>query len=730
MRSFVVFAVCCCIGVSVQAQEAPVFTLDAWVRNQAQFVPQGLAGLQWQTSGASYSWVRTTAAGAELVLVNAATGAESVVLDGAALAAALEPILPGVGAETLAGLRWQPGDASLLLEHPRGLVRVVLGISGADGVATKASAEALFRLLNGAEHAVYAADHSAAAFVQDNNVQVMLRDGSVHAATEGGNADLTHGVEVHRVEFGIHDGLWFSPDGKRVAFYREDFRPVDAYPYFEIAPVPARAKAGRYPMAGRNSSIVSVGVHDLASAQTTWLALDAKADEWHTNVAWSPDSSELWIAHVDRAQAHMELRAWNAASGALRGVILREEDAQWIEPESPPLFIPTGAGAFLWFSVRSGQRHLHSFDAAGQHQRQLTSGAFDVQEFVGFDADGKGLLFTASGDNPLQKHLFHVALDGTQRQLTHGRGHHAALRSADDQWLLDTHTNLELPKAVDLFATGIGVAPKRLHTAPDPFSGLRHGRDSLFQCTASDGASLHGWMLLPPEGMTPKGAPVIHYVYGGPHSQMVTDQWLNGGGRWNLWLATMAAQGQVVFMADGRGTLQRGIEWQQAVHRQLGTVELGDQLAALDHVLLQTGADATRVGALGWSFGGFMTLTLMTRAGERFKAGIAGAPVTDWGYYETGYGERYMDTPAENAEGYKLANPATHVKGLKGRLLVVHGSADDTVVWQNSLSFLKACIDGGVEVETMVYPGELHGLRGRSMLHFLRKASAFFKASL
>ncbi|MSR74914.1 MAG: S9 family peptidase [Planctomycetes bacterium] len=724
--------------LALPAQEAPLFNLEAWVRNPMGFVPQGLSCLQWQVEGDSFSWVRTGANGPELVVSNAEGTSETVVLNGQELAAALATVMPGIGADALANLRWEAGARTLLLDHPAGLVRVTLaqavgsvaGDAAATAPANGIAAEVLFRLPQGAEHAVYAANKSAVAFVLDHNVHVLLQDSTTHAATEGGNADLTHGIEVHRVEFGIHDGLWFSPDGTRVAFYREDFKPVDAYPYFEIGSLPAKAKAGRYPMAGRNSSVVSVGVHEIATGKTQWLALDSVADEWHTNVAWSKDSSEVWIAHVNRAQSRMELRAWNAASGALRGVVLVEEDAEWIEPESPPLFVPGGAGSFLWLSVRNGFRHVHLFDAAGKHQRQITKGTFDVQEFLGFDADGKGFQFSASGENPLHKHLFHATLEGQQHQLTLGRGHHSALRSANGKWLLDTHTNLELPKAVDVVALNKDVDPRRLYTAPDPFAGFRHGRDELFTCTAADGATLHGWMMLPPEGMLLKGAPVVHYVYGGPHSQLVTDQWLSGGGRWNLWLATMASQGHVVFFADGRGTLQRGIDWQQTVHRKLGTQELSDQLAVLDYVLLRTEASSARVGVVGWSFGGFMTLTLMTRAGERYKAGIAGAPVTDWGYYETGYGERYMDTPAENPAGYKEANPSSHVKGLRGRLLVVHGSADDTVVWQNTLSFLKACIDNSVEVETMIYPGELHGLRGRSMLHFLRKASTYFKSSL
>jgi dipeptidyl-peptidase-4 len=741
-RFFCLFCLLSALAITVRAQTSTEtnsdpsprerFTVERWLKTPAAFQPQGLMGLQWRGKRLEFTFVRQAENDFELVVASPTQLSPTRLMSGRELAEALAGFGLRGSPAMLAGLRWEDSGDSLLLDAGVALFRVLLEqAASGDKPARGLTVEQLFRLPDGASNAIYNAGLTAVAFVKDFNVHVQELAGEVRAVTTNGSADLTHGVAVHRVEFGIKDGLWFSADGKKLAFYREDFTPIDAYPYVNITPTPAVLAPGRYPMAGRKSSIVSVGCYELAAQKLVWLATDPAADEWHTNVAFTPDASELWIAHVNRAQNHMELRAWSTSSGNLRGVIMTEDDAEWIEPEAPPYFVPGGQGEFLWLCNRSGWRQFHLFDASGKAVKQVTHGEFDVDEFTGFDADGKGFGFVAPGAIPIEKHHFHGTLEGAQRQLTTGRGHHTALISADQQWLLDTHTNLTLPKAVDLVELGGQGEPRRLHTAPDPLAAFEHGQDQLFTVKTEDGRVLYGWMMVPPGAMEQaSGAPVIHYVYGGPHNQLVTDQWLAGGGRWNLWLTAMASEGHVVFFADGRGTPHRGIDWQQAVHRRLGTPEMEDQLCVLQAVLERTGADKTRVGVTGWSYGGFMTLTLSCRAGEHYKSALAGAPVTDWEFYETGYGERYMDTPAENPEGYKLSNTRTHVRGLKGRLMVVHGSADDTVVWQQSLAFLKACIDAGVDVDTMIYPGELHGLRGSSALHFMRKSRKWFLETL
>jgi dipeptidyl-peptidase-4 len=400
-----------------------------------------------------------------------------------------------------------------------------------------------------------------------------------------------------------------------------------------------------------------------------------------------------------------------------------EQDAQWVEPEAGPIFLPDGSGHYLWFSFASGYRQLHRYAGNGAHLGQVTSGKFDFMGFV--DWVGNSFLVTGTGINPLEKHLFLVDLVGAQRQVTAGRGQHDTLLSPNGERVLDTHTNLELPLAIDLLTTS-GQRIRRVHEAENPLANYRLGTQRVFTTTCASGEPMYGHLILPPDLDATRKYPILQYVYGGPHSQLVQDRWLGGQGRWVLWLHMMATRGFVVFRADNRGTANRGIEWQQAIHRRLGTLEVEDQVKALDHILQNPWADSERVGIHGWSYGGFMTLSLMTRAGERYRAGIAGAPVTNWAFYETGYGERYMDTPAENPEGYSNANPSAHVKGLRGRLLVVHGTADETVMWQSSIDFLSHCIEAGVEVETMVYPGQLHGLTGRSFSHFLRKMTRFF----
>jgi len=432
---------------------------------------------------------------------------------------------------------------------------------------------------------------------------------------------------------------------------------------------------------------------------------------------------------VNRGQDTMALVEYDVATGKRLKVLFTETDKEWIEPEHGPVFLPDRSGRFLWFSPRDGYDHLYLYTRTGKLVRKVVGGKYDVIAFKGWDADGKGFFFETTGPDPLHRHLYHSDLEGVEKAVTQGRGSHRAQVSSDGSHVLDTHSNLELPLVVDLITVN-GKQIRRLHEAPNPLKNFRMGTHRFFTVKSRDGFDLHGHVIFPPDLDPAKKYPVIQYVYGGPHSQLVQDRWLAGGGRWMLYLHHMASRGYVVFRLDNRGTTNRGIEFEQVIHRRLGTCEVEDQILALEYVHGLGFTDRGRVGVHGWSYGGFMTLSLMTRAGKKYRAGVAGAPVTDWAYYETGYGERYMDTPEENKKGYHTANPGTHVKNIRGRLLLVHGTSDKTVMWQNTIDFLGRCIQAGVEVETMIYPGNLHGLRGKSFSHFLRKLTKFFDREL
>jgi len=700
-------------------------TLDHVLKEAGRLFPHGLNGLRWHPDGKHYSWVKKVEGKPALVTATVADGAETVVLTAARLSAAWKKAgLEGQAPPITRAITWNEDGKSLRLFRAGALYRIDL---------EPLRVIRLLKLPDGAGAPAFSPRDEQIAFVKEFNVHVLKPDGTVVPVTRGGSADVTHGISVSRNEFGIHDGLWWDPTGRRLAFYKEDLRPIEPYPYVDFKPRPARQVHGRYPMAGRKGSVVSVGVFDSTGGGVIWLETDPHADDYLTNVTWGPRGQRLYVAHVNRGQDQMALVEYDATSGRRLKTLFTENDEQWIEPEQGPVFLPDDSGRFLWLSPREGYDHYYLYNREGKVLRKVTSGDYDVLAFTQWDGDGNGFFFESTGENPLEKHLFHASLEGGERKITRGRGQHETRVAPDGRHALDVHTSLELPLATDLLTMG-GETLRELHRAENPLKAFRLGTQRFFTIPSADGKfDLHGHLILPP-GLDPakpdRKYPVIHYVYGGPHAQLVQDRWLAGRGRWILWMHHMAAKGYVVLRLDNRGTPRRGIEFEQAIHRRLGTCEIADQTRALEYVLGLGFADPKRVGVHGWSYGGFMTLSLMTRAGKYYRAGLAGAPVTDWAYYETGYGERYMDTPEENPEGYKSASPSEHVKGIRGRLLVVHGSADKTVMWQNTIDFLRRCINAGVEVETMIYPGQTHGLAGKSYAHFVRKMTRFFDREL
>ncbi len=705
------------------------------------FFPRAMRGLKWHGDGEHFSYLERKDKTTRFVLESTKDGKKTVLVEGKAFGlAATAAGLKGLALGSLAGASWLEQSMVMRLDW-RGK-RIDVGLSPL-GFKTKLEYPAK------AEATTTTKDGGQIAYVLDHDVYVKKRSGTEHRITSSGFKHLTHGVAVHRVEFGITDGLWWDPTGRRLAFYREDLRVVDPYPIVDWTKTPARLSPGHYPMAGTPNGLVSIGIYDSRDDSLLWLDVPDDSDDYLTNVAWGPQGDRLYVAHVARGQDRMTLKSYNAVTGKHDLDLFSERDEQWTEPEHGPIFLPTQDNQFLWFSPRDGFNKLYLYASDGQLLQQVTTGDYDVAAFKGLDATGLGFYFEACGDDPRQKHLFHQKIVAPKYEikqagvrdlemklntmaavsLTGGRGQHNAQVSSNGRWVLDRHSNLELPLAIDLL-DGKSHVHRRLHTAKNPLADYDVGTESFFVTKTEDGQKLYGHQILPPRLDPNEKHPVLLYVYSGPHSQFVRDEWMGGLGGTNLWLHYMATKGFICFRVDGRGTLNRGIEWQQCIHRQLGKAEIKDQVAGLAHILKTTPADASRVGVTGWSYGGFMTLSLMSRAGKHFAAGVAGAPVTDWSYYETGYGERYMDQPRENVEGYKLSDPGNHVKGIEGRLLVVQGSSDATVVWQHTINFLGKCIKAGVDVDYFVYPGQLHGLRGKNREHFYRKMTRFFEREL
>ncbi|MEZ5962874.1 MAG: DPP IV N-terminal domain-containing protein [Planctomycetota bacterium] len=693
--------------------QARTLSLDA-VLDQPERLAPDLPKAQWTRDAARYSLVLDGRTGPYVVDVDARTGDRRHAFAAADLARALR----AAGAECedapLPAFDWVDGE-TVRVEHGSAVYLWRVG---------EPAASVRLRLPPAATASACAPHDRFAASVVDADLWISKPDGSRRRITwDGRAADIEYGLAAHRSEFGIDRGLFTDPLGRRLAFYREDLRPIAAYPFIDYTKSPPLAARGRYPMAGQSDSVVTVGVYDSEDDSIRFLEHDPDADDYWTNVCFTPDGAEVLLGLVNRGQDHLQVAAFDAATGRRRATLFEEHDSQWVEPEHAPWFEPGGGRRFLWLSPRDGHRHLYRYDLDGHLLGQVTRGAIDVEEVIAFAGDGTHVYVQATGEDARQTHLWRAALDGSRMErLTEG-GRHFATANADASLFFDRYESLLDPGGLRVVAAD-GKALGEVGTTHTGLRAFALGERRFFDVEAADGTVLHGVMTLPPGFDPSRRYPLLLYVYGGPHSQLVTDSWGRADAR-ALWLEWMASQGCIVATLDNRGTRNRGIEFEQVVHRHLGRVEVEDQVAAVRHLLALGFVDGSRVGVHGWSYGGYMTLRLMLSAPDLFCCGAAGAPVTDWRGYETGYTERFMDTPQENPEGYDESR-ALAVDHLRGRLLLVHGSDDRTVMLSHAMTFLDRAVANGVLVDSMIYPQQKHGLVGASRAHLYRLLSRFF----
>ena len=586
--------------------------------------------------------------------------------------------------------------------------------------------------------------------------------GEIQITKDGGNG-IVYGQSVHRNEFGISKGLFWSGDNDKLAFYRMDERRVTDYPLFGIQSRPAKANSLKYPMAGDSSHTVTLGVYHLSSDQLIYLNTQGTYDHYLTNITWTPDNKFIYVSWVNRDQNKMELRKYDAVSGGLVSVDYQMSHPKFVEPESGPIFIPGSNTDFLLQTEADGWNHLYLFKFAKGKPviKQITKGPWEITEVLGFTKDGQFVLFENTFTSPLERHVH--ALDWanskvnaqgmmtpiakgskeTMFNLTPFGGTNKCSFEASNGYLLNIHSSYNTPRiiyAIDVEKSiqNYKINPKNpanpavkpdwlvyqtIFESPNPIANLGLGKIEINKRMVN-GVDQYSRIFYPSNFDPKKKYPVVVYVYGGPHAQMITNSWLGGG---NLWMHYMAENGYIVYTQDNRGSAHRGLAFENAVHRQLGTAEMADQLDGLAWLKSQSWCDSTRVGIHGWSFGGFMTTSLMTRTPGKYKVGVAGGPVIDWSFYEIMYTERYMDRPDENPEGYKANNLLGYADKLQGRLLMIHGADDDVVVWQHSLMFVdKAVKAKNAQLDYFVYPGHKHNVIGPDRVHLYKKISQYF----
>ena len=574
----------------------------------------------------------------------------------------------------------------------------------------------------------------ALAFVKGNQLYVERAGSQPVQLTTDGSRDIVYGQSVHRDEFGIESGLFWSPDGQRLAFYRMDQSMVTDYPQVDIPEPTWVPKSGsriateapdKYPMAGETSHKVTVGIYDLKTGTTLYLKAGDPTDRYFTNIAWSPDSKTVYMFELNRDQNDCRLVSYNAATGDKIKELYRETDDKYVEPLHPIVFLPWNANQFVMQSQKDGYNHFYLFDTDGNQLKQLTKGPWVVEDMVGFDARQHTIIYLGNELSPIQRNIFSINVDNgrTQRLDETGKGWHSASLSPSGSYLVDNYSEPATPRNIAIVNTTTAQA-HRWFTADDPWKGYNVREYRMGTIKAADGTTDLYYRMVMPVGFDPKKKyPTIVYVYGGPHAHNVDARWHYCSRSWETY---MAQKGYLLFILDNRGSENRGKVFEQVTFRHLGDHEVEDQMEGVKYLKSLAYVDSTRLGVHGWSFGGYMTINLMTTHPGVFKVGVAGGPVIDWKWYEVMYGERYMDTPQTNPEGYAHSSLIPKAKNLKDRLEIIIGYNDKTCVPQHSLSFLKACIEAGTQPDFFVYPGEPHNMRGHQSVHLHERISRYF----
>lgn len=587
----------------------------------------------------------------------------------------------------------------------------------------------------GESNAEWNAASRAVAFVKDDNLFVTDGEGKTTQLTTDGSREIVYGQSVHRDEFGIYKGTFWSPDGQSLAFYRMDQSMVADYPLVNIDTRIATETPIKYPMAGETSHKVTVGVYNLKTGKTIYLKAGDPTDRYFTNIAWSPDCKKVYMIELNRDQTDMALVSYDATTGNKLETLYKEHNDKYVHPVTPITFLPWDDSKFILQSEKDGYNHLYLFNTKGEQLKQITSGKWLVLELVGFNESKKSAIILSTECSPIQNNLYMVNIEtGKRTLLDNGKGFHASTRgagghcemilSSTGKYLYDNYSEPDVPRKINIVCTG-DAKNVNYFTAADPWKGYNIPEYSCGTIKAADGTTDLYYRMVKPIGFDPnKKYPTVVYVYGGPGIRNVEARWHYASRSWETY---MAQKGYLLFILDNRGSCDRGRDFEQATFRHLGVEEMKDQLKGVEYLKSLAYVDTTRMGVHGWSFGGFMTTSLMTTYPDVFKVGVAGGPVIDWKWYEVMYGERYMDTPQENPEGYAKTSLIAKAKDLKGKLLICQGAVDPVVVWEQSLSFIRECIKNNVQVDYFPYPCAEHNVMGRDRIHLMQKVTNYFE---
>lgn len=703
MRNFVTFAIALMMTFTLSAQESErkLLTIEDVVLNR-ELSPKTFP-VQWVGQSDSYSTVE----GDNLVATDARNNKKRTIIT-------LEELnkLLSTDFKRFPAYAWEDDNSLIVNAHSQ---RNVIDLK-------LKKVAAAYKIPVGANLTRQSGKGGIYAYTKDNNLYCY--DGErEHQITNFEDKNIVCGQSVSRNEFGISGGIFFSPDAKKIAFYQKDESRVTDFPLLDINTRTGTLRNIKYPMNGMDSEHVSLGVYDIASGKTTYLNVtDFDAERYLTCITWSPDSERIYIQVLDRAQKNVHLNSYNASTGQIDKQILTEHNDRWVEPQYQLVFLQNDPSRFIYSTDnRDGFWNLYLCNNEGKVER-LTKVDADVKYVA---QDDKFVYYTSAEVSPAESHLFKVEIStGKTTRLTKEAGWHDPVMSKSGKFYLDTYSSLNVPRVVDLGRTDLKPS-RELFRAEDPTVGYNFCNIELGKIKSADGKFDNFYRLIKPLDFDPsKKYPVILYVYGGPHSQMVKNNYQASLRRWEMY---MAQHGYVVFVMDNRGTQNHGAEYEKAIHRQCGQAEMEDQMVGMRWLMSHDWVDQERIGVHGWSYGGYMTISLITNYPDVFKVGVAGGPVIDWKWYEVMYGERYMDNTHNNPEGFAKTSLINKATSLKGKLLICQGAVDNVVVWQHSLSFIRECIKNHVQVDYFPYPCAEHNVYGKDAVHLYQKITNYFE---
>ncbi len=559
------------------------------------------------------------------------------------------------------------------------------------------------------------------AYTLSNNLYYKTRKSKEIAISDEGYEQIVFGQAVHRHEFGIEKGIFWSPKGNYIAFYRKDESMVADYPLVTFNSEIAQLKNIKYPMAGKASHEVTIGIYSLTSKKTIYLNTGKPKDHYLTNICWSPDENNLYVAVLNREQNQLKYNKYDIKNGEFLNTLFKEQNEKYIEPMNPACFLKNSNEKFLWQSRSDGYNHIYLYNVEGNLIKQLTKGTWEVVELLG--ANEECVFFRATKESPIEQNIYKVNIETNNiTKLSIEPGIHEAISNSNFSYIIDRFSNLNTTNKINIIKTS-SIYSKNILESPDPFINFNLPDVEISSIKINDSIELYYRLIKPKEIDNSKKYPVIIYVYGGPHLQLIDNSWLGGASLWDFY---MAQEGYILFSLDNRGSSNRGFDFESEVFRKLGQLEMKDQMEGVKFLKSLPYVDTNKIGVYGWSFGGFMSTSLMVNYPNVFKVGVAGGPVISWNYYEVMYTERYMDTPEENLDGYQLTNLNNYAENLNGKLLIIQGAQDPVVVWQNSLTFLNSCIKAGKQVDYFVYPNHEHNVRGYDRIHLMEKITQYF----